>query len=93
MKTAVIVFPGSNCDRDLAVALEAVTGTKPAMVWHADTALPDGVGLVAVPGGFSYGDYLRSGAIAARSPIMQAVVSKRRARACPCSACATAFRC
>ena len=76
MKTAVIVFPGSNCDRDLAVALEAVTGTKPAMVWHADTALPDGVGLVAVPGGFSYGDYLRSGAIAARSPIMQAVVEQ-----------------
>ena len=76
MKTAVIVFPGSNCDRDLAVALEAVTGTKPAMVWHADTALPDGVGLVAVPGGFSYGDYLRSGAIAARSPIMQAVVEE-----------------
>ena len=76
MKTAVIVFPGSNCDRDLAVALEAVTGTKPDMVWHADTALPDGVGLVAVPGGFSYGDYLRSGAIAARSPIMQAVVEE-----------------
>ena len=74
MKTAVIVFPGSNCDRDLAVALESVTGTKPHMVWHADTDLPDGVGLVAVPGGFSYGDYLRSGAIAARSPIMRAVV-------------------
>lgn len=74
MKTAVIVFPGSNCDRDLAVALETVTGTAPAMVWHGDTALPDGVGLVAVPGGFSYGDYLRSGAIAARSPIMRAVV-------------------
>lgn len=74
MKSAVIVFPGSNCDRDLAVALEAVTGRKPAMVWHRDTALPDRVGVVAVPGGFSYGDYLRSGAIAARSPIMQAVV-------------------
>lgn len=74
MKTAVIVFPGSNCDRDLAVALEQVTGTKPNMVWHAETALPDGIGLVAVPGGFSYGDYLRSGAIAARSPIMRAVV-------------------
>ncbi len=74
MKTAVIVFPGSNCDRDIAVALERVTGTSPAMVWHADTALPDGVGLVAVPGGFSYGDYLRAGAIAARSPIMRAVV-------------------
>jgi len=74
MKTAVIVFPGSNCDRDLAVALEAVTGTAPAMVWHGETALPDGIGLVAVPGGFSYGDYLRSGAIAARSPVMRAVV-------------------
>ena len=76
MQTAVIVFPGSNCDRDLAVALEAVTGVKPAMVWHGDSALPDGIGLVAVPGGFSYGDYLRSGAIAARSPIMQAVVEQ-----------------
>lgn len=76
MKTAVIVFPGSNCDRDLAVALEAVTGVAPTMVWHGDTALPDGIGLVAVPGGFSYGDYLRSGAIAARSPIMQAVVEQ-----------------
>ncbi len=74
MKTAVIVFPGSNCDRDLAVALEAVTGTRPAMIWHADTTLPDGLGVIAVPGGFSYGDYLRSGAIAARSPIMRAVV-------------------
>ncbi len=76
MQTAVIVFPGSNCDRDLAVALEAVTGVKPAMVWHGDSELPDGIGLVAVPGGFSYGDYLRSGAIAARSPIMQAVVER-----------------
>jgi len=74
MKTAVIVFPGSNCDRDLAVALREVTGTEPAMVWHGETELPDGVGLVAVPGGFSYGDYLRSGAIAARSPVMRAVV-------------------
>ena len=74
MKTAVIVFPGSNCDRDLAVALGAVTGVRPTMVWHGDTALPDGIGMVAVPGGFSYGDYLRSGAIAARSPIMRAVV-------------------
>lgn len=76
MKTAVIVFPGSNCDRDIAVALEAVTGVAPAMVWHRDTALPDGTGLVAVPGGFSYGDYLRSGAIAARSPIMRAIVEE-----------------
>ncbi|MDB5703195.1 MAG: phosphoribosylformylglycinamidine synthase [Sphingomonas bacterium] len=74
MKTAVIVFPGSNCDRDIAVALEAVTGVKPAMVWHGETSLPAGLGLVALPGGFSYGDYLRSGAVAARSPIMRAVV-------------------
>ena len=76
MKTAVIVFPGSNCDRDIAVALETVTGVKPTMVWHGDADLPGDVGLVAVPGGFSYGDYLRSGAIAARSPIMRAVVEQ-----------------
>lgn len=76
MKSAVVVFPGSNCDRDLAVALEEVTGKKPDMVWHGDTELPDGVGLIAVPGGFSYGDYLRSGAMAARSPIMRAVADK-----------------
>ncbi len=82
MKTAVIVFPGSNCDRDLAVALETVTGTRPTMVWHGDTALPDDLGVIAVPGGFSYGDYLRSGAIAARSPIMAAVV-ERAARGVP----------
>ena len=74
MRTAVVVFPGSNCDRDLAVALRTVTGVAPVMVWHGDSDLPDGIGLVAVPGGFSYGDYLRSGAIAARSPIMRAVV-------------------
>ena len=75
MKTAVIVFPGSNCDRDIAVALREVSGTAPAMVWHAETDLPDGVGLIALPGGFSYGDYLRSGAIGARSAIMRAVVA------------------
>ncbi|SFR79593.1 phosphoribosylformylglycinamidine synthase subunit PurQ [Sphingomonas jatrophae] len=74
MKSAVLVFPGSNCDRDLAVALRDVTGTAPTMVWHGETELPEGVGLIAVPGGFSYGDYLRSGAMAARSPIMRAVV-------------------
>src|SRR4051812_38963665 len=73
MNSAVIVFPGSNCDRDLAVALEQVTGRKPAMVWHKDSALPEGVDFIGIPGGFSYGDYLRSGAMAARSPIMQAV--------------------
>ena len=74
MKSAVIVFPGSNCDRDLAVALEQVTGRAPAMVWHRDSELPDGIDFVGVPGGFSYGDYLRSGAMAARSPIIRAVV-------------------
>ena len=73
MKTAVIVFPGSNCDRDIAVALEQVTGAKPAMVWHRDSALPAGTDFIALPGGFSYGDYLRSGAMAARAPIMRAV--------------------
>ena len=73
MKAAVIVFPGSNCDRDLAVALRDASGHAPTMLWHAETALPDGVDLVAVPGGFSYGDYLRSGAMAARSPVMRAV--------------------
>jgi len=73
MKSAVLVFPGSNCDRDLAVAIEAVTGRAPAMVWHRESELPEGTGLVAIPGGFSYGDYLRSGAMAARSPIMRSV--------------------
>jgi phosphoribosylformylglycinamidine synthase I len=75
MKTAVIVFPGSNCDRDLAVALRHVTGNDAAMVWHGDSELPAGLDLIGVPGGFSYGDYLRSGAMAARSPIMRAVVA------------------
>ncbi|WP_066794313.1 phosphoribosylformylglycinamidine synthase subunit PurQ [Sphingomonas soli] len=74
MKTAVIVFPGSNCDRDIAVALESVTGRKPEMVWHGESELPAGLGLIALPGGFSYGDYLRCGAIAARSPVVRAVV-------------------
>jgi len=74
VKTAVIVFPGSNCDRDIAVALEAVTGVKPAMVWHGESELPQGLGLIALPGGFSYGDYLRCGAIAARSPVVKAVI-------------------
>ena len=73
MKFAVVVFPGSNCDRDLAVAIEAATGAKPAMVLHRETELPAGTDFVAIPGGFSYGDYLRSGAMAARSPVMRAV--------------------
>jgi len=75
VKSAVIVFPGSNCDRDLAVAIEAITGTAPVMVWHRDAVLPDGLDLIALPGGFSYGDYLRSGAMSARSPVMQAVIA------------------
>ncbi|HET9355108.1 MAG TPA: phosphoribosylformylglycinamidine synthase subunit PurQ [Sphingomicrobium sp.] len=73
MNSAVVVFPGSNCDRDLATAIRLVTGKAPAMVWHRDTELPADTGLIAIPGGFSYGDYLRSGAMAARSPIMTAV--------------------
>lgn len=78
MKTAVIVFPGSNCDRDVARALTKATGTPPWMVWHAETTLPP-VHLIVLPGGFSYGDYLRSGAMAARAPIMAAVVERARA--------------
>jgi len=73
VKSAVIVFPGSNCDRDMACALELVTGARPAMVWHRDSELPYGLDLIVVPGGFSYGDYLRSGAMAALSPVMRAV--------------------
>ena len=73
MKAAVLVFPGSNCDRDLAVALERA-GADVTMVWHKESRLPEGVDFVGVPGGFSYGDYLRCGAIAANSPICQAVV-------------------
>ena len=73
MKSAVLVFPGINRERDMARALKLISGHEPAMVWHADTALPKGTDLVVVPGGFSYGDYLRCGAIAARSPVMDAV--------------------
>ncbi|MCG7626323.1 phosphoribosylformylglycinamidine synthase subunit PurQ [Epibacterium sp. MM17-32] len=73
MKAAVVVFPGSNCDRDLAVAFEQA-GFDVSMVWHKDSQLPEGVDIVGVPGGFSYGDYLRCGAIAAQSPICKAVV-------------------
>ena len=73
MSAAVIVFPGSNCDRDCKVAVERSTGERVDMVWHQDTSLPDGLDLIVLPGGFSYGDYLRCGAMAAQSPIMQAV--------------------
>ncbi|WP_298960078.1 phosphoribosylformylglycinamidine synthase subunit PurQ [uncultured Roseibium sp.] len=75
MKSAVIVFPGSNRDRDMFHALDMITGSRPQHVWHTESTLPD-VDLVVVPGGFSYGDYLRSGAIAARSPILKDLVAK-----------------
>ena len=84
MKSAVVVFPGINRERDMARTLKLISGREPAMVWHADTALPAGTDLVVIPGGFSYGDYLRCGAIAARAPIMDAVrghCRERRARA------------
>ena len=74
-RAAVITFPGSNCDRDMATALEAVSGQPAVRVWHGDADLPSGLDLIALPGGFSYGDYLRSGAMAATSPIMRAVVA------------------
>jgi phosphoribosylformylglycinamidine synthase len=73
MRSAVLVFPGINRERDMARALRLISGRETAMVWHTDTALPAGTDLVVVPGGFSYGDYLRCGAIAARAPIMDAV--------------------
>lgn len=78
MKAAVITFPGSNCDRDLAVAFERVAGAAPLRIWHKDTDLPAGLDIVALPGGFSFGDYLRCGAIAARAPIAAAVVAFAR---------------
>jgi len=73
VNSAVIVFPGSNCDRDCAVAIERSTGSRPAMVWHAESELPPGLDLIVLPGGFSYGDYLRAGAMAALSSVMGAV--------------------
>ncbi|GHB01511.1 phosphoribosylformylglycinamidine synthase subunit PurQ [Algimonas arctica] len=79
MQTAVIVFPASNCDRDAAVALETHTGKAPHMIWHKDTSIPDDVRFVVVPGGFSYGDYLRSGAIAAQSPVIKDLKQKAEA--------------
>jgi phosphoribosylformylglycinamidine synthase len=75
LRAAVVTFPGSNCDRDMAVAIEQFAGAAPLRVWHGDADLPAGIDLVALPGGFSYGDYLRSGAMAARSPIMRAVAA------------------
>ena len=73
LRVAIIVFPGSNCDRDMMVAVERLTGRRPALIWHKETSL-DPVDLAIIPGGFSYGDYLRCGALAARSPIMEAVL-------------------
>jgi phosphoribosylformylglycinamidine synthase len=70
MKAAVVVFPGSNCDRDCKVAIERTTGAEVSMIWHQETALPPGLDLIVLPGGFSYGDYLRCGAMAALSPVM-----------------------
>jgi phosphoribosylformylglycinamidine synthase len=78
MRSAVIVFPGSNCDRDVKVALTAVTGRAPAMVWHGETSLPQ-ADIIVLPGGFSYGDYLRCGAMAAHSNVMREVVSRAKA--------------
>ena len=72
MEAAVVVFPGSNRDRDMIAALTKISGTRPAVVWHKDAEIP-AVDLIVIPGGFSYGDYLRSGAIAARSPVMDTV--------------------
>ena len=77
MKSAVILFPGTNRERDMAAALKRVSGTEPMIVWHGETTLPD-VDLIVLPGGFSFGDYLRSGAIAARSPIMADVMKRAR---------------
>lgn len=74
-RSAVVTFPGSNCDRDMAVALEKVSGAAPVRLWHGDSDLPDRLDFIALPGGFSYGDYLRSGAMAARSPIMRSVAA------------------
>ncbi len=75
MKSAVVVFPGLNRDRDMIAALTEIGGEAPAVVWHKDTDIPD-VDLIVIPGGFSYGDYLRAGAIAARSPVMQTIRGK-----------------
>jgi phosphoribosylformylglycinamidine synthase len=75
-RAAVITFPGSNCDRDMAVAIEEVCGGTVHRVWHGDAVLPEKLDLIALPGGFSYGDYLRSGAMAARSPVMRAVIAE-----------------
>ncbi len=78
MRAAVIVFPGSNCDRDVKVALEAITGRPVAMVWHGDASVP-ACDIIVLPGGFSYGDYLRCGAMAAHSSVMRDVIARAKA--------------
>jgi len=75
MRSAVIVFPGSNCDRDMAVALQKVSGTEPKMVWHGESELPEGLDVIAIPGGFSYGDYLRCGAMASQTHIIEPILA------------------
>jgi phosphoribosylformylglycinamidine (FGAM) synthase-like amidotransferase family enzyme len=91
MKAAVILLPGLNRDRDMIAALTKISGQAPQTVWQTETSIDDDVDLIVIPGGFSYGDYLRCGAIAARMPVMKAVREKA-ARACASSACATASR-
>ena len=91
MKTAVIRFPASNCDRDAAVALEKVTGQDVQMVWHRETSLPENIDFVVIPGGFSYGDYLRCGAIASRSPIVKDIV-RRAERGLPVAGFCNGFQ-
>ena len=86
MRSAVIVFPGSNCDRDAQVALRDITGGDVIMQWHGDAEMPD-VDLIVVPGGFSYGDYLRCGAIAGNSPVMREVVNRAHAGVPVCGIC------
>ena len=91
MKAVIVVFPGSNCDRDVMVALEASAGRAPAMVWHDEQALP-ACDLIVLPGGFAHGDYLRAGAMAARSPVMADVVKRANAGVPLYWRSATAFR-
>ena len=91
MKTAVIRFPASNCDRDAAVALEKVTGQDVQMIWHRETSLPENIDFVVIPGGFSYGDYLRCGAIASRSPIVKDIV-RRAERGLPVAGFCNGFQ-
>ena len=74
MRAAIIIFPGSNCDRDLALAFKKVSGRKTRLIWHKDSEIPKDIDIIGIPGGFSFGDYLRSGAIAARSPVCNALI-------------------